>query len=270
VVTALCVPSGTEVPEYEWEISSADESATSYTVDASANGTTWTTALATETSVPYDITTVQSGWGTLYARWDLNRSEVSTPVTADTTSCVGGTVYASQNCPTEGSAWYVSVSLENGVSADDWVEVSTNIPDADGIAASRGYDETGNPGLTQIWDASGPTVTTGTVTLNIYGPEDDGGPGALLFTATATLPTPTCTTPTPTPTATPTPTPTPTPTAAPTPTPTGQVLAVSTPDTGAGPGALPPLAVALGLLLILLGGGLLVARRLSTTRIEDV
>jgi hypothetical protein len=113
-------------------------------------------------------------------------------------------------------------------------------------------------GLTQIWDAGGPTVTSGTVTLNIYGSAEGDTHGALVFTASATLPTPTCTTSTPIPTSTPTP--------------TSQVAAISTPDTGSGPGPgpLPPVGMTLGLLLVLLGCGLFVARRLSTIRIEDV
>jgi hypothetical protein len=57
--------------------------------------------------------------------------------------------------------------------------------------------------------------------------------------------------------------------ATPAPTPTGRVAAISTPTTGSGP--LPAVGWALGTILLLLGGGFLVARRrISTDQIEDV
>ena len=89
-----------------------------------------------------------------------------------------GHVQASQTC----EGWSVTVTLDNNVTSDHFVEVATSIPGTSGIVDAH-YTTTGNSGTTQIWSASGATVQSGTVTLTILNPDQ-----SLDSTASASLP----------------------------------------------------------------------------------
>ena len=89
-----------------------------------------------------------------------------------------GHVQASQTC----EGWSVTVTLDNNVTSDHFVEVTTTIPGTSGIVDAH-YTTTGNSGTTQIWSASGATVQSGTVTLTILNPDK-----SLDSTASASLP----------------------------------------------------------------------------------
>ena len=89
-----------------------------------------------------------------------------------------GHVFASQTC----EAWSTSVTLDNNVAPDHFVEVTTTIPGTTGIVDAH-YNTIGNSGTTQIWSASGPAPSTGTVTLTILNPNK-----TLDSTASASLP----------------------------------------------------------------------------------
>jgi LPXTG-motif cell wall-anchored protein len=73
-----------------------------------------------------------------------------------------GHVQASQTC----QGWSVTVTLDNNVTPDHFVEVTSTIPGTNGIVDGH-YNTIGHSGTTQIWSASGATVTSGTVTLTI-------------------------------------------------------------------------------------------------------
>jgi LPXTG-motif cell wall-anchored protein len=76
-----------------------------------------------------------------------------------------GHVDASQTC----DGWWAKVTLDNNVTADHYVEVTTTIPGTSGITDGH-YDTTGNSGTQVIWSASGDQPTHGTVTLTILKP----------------------------------------------------------------------------------------------------
>lgn len=129
-----------------------------------------------------------------------------------------GTVNVSQNC----EAWSASVVLANNVTSDRTTVVTSTIPGTTGLTGHYGTS------FGTVWDASGPAVAHGTVTLTIYNGQ------SVEFTTSASLPTPEgCSTPTPSPTprVTPSPTPKPTPTPTPhfTPTPTPHPTPTPTP-----------------------------------------
>jgi LPXTG-motif cell wall-anchored protein len=77
-----------------------------------------------------------------------------------------GSVVTSQTC----LRWSASVSLNNNVTAGHFVEVTSTIPGTTGIVDGH-YDTTGNPGPVQIWHASGPAPSHGTVKLVILKPD---------------------------------------------------------------------------------------------------
>lgn len=130
----------------------------------------------------------------------LALAALAIPFTAGLVSGHSGSVVVSQTCQT----WSAEVDLANNVTSDRTVVVTTTIPGTIGIAGNH-YDTS----FGQIWDASGPAVSSGTVTLTIYNGTK------VEFTASGTLPTPSdC--PTPTPVPTPTVVPTAPPTVAPT------------------------------------------------------
>ncbi len=105
------------------------------------------------------------------------------PLTAGLVSAHSGDVKASQTC----QSWSAEVDLANNVTSDRTVVVTTTIPGTVGIEAGHF-----NTSFGKIWEASGPGVTSGTVTLKIYN-------GAKVeFAASRTLPTPAgCATPSP-------------------------------------------------------------------------
>jgi LPXTG-motif cell wall-anchored protein len=76
-----------------------------------------------------------------------------------------GHVATAQTCHT----WSASVTLDNNVEADFFVEVATTIPGTTGIVDAH-YDTTAKNGTTQIWEATGPAPASGTVTLTILYP----------------------------------------------------------------------------------------------------
>lgn len=88
-------------------------------------------------------------------------------------SANNGTVTVSQNCQT----WHASVVLSHNVLPNRSVYVVTTIPGTSGISGHH-Y----NTSFGQIWSASGPAPTSGTVTLNIYLPN-----GQREFTETKAL-----------------------------------------------------------------------------------
>ena len=107
------------------------------------------------------------------------------PFMAGVVAAHSGSITVTQTC----QSWSVSVSLANNVTADRTVYVNTTIPGTTGIAGNH-YNTT----FGQIWDASGPAVTSGSVTLQIY------NGASLEFTTSASLPTPVnCAQPTPSP-----------------------------------------------------------------------
>lgn len=73
-----------------------------------------------------------------------------------------GGVHVAQNC----SGWTASVTLDNNVTADHWVNVTTTIPGQTGLVNQHFKTTPPEEGGT-IWSASGNTQTTGSVTLNI-------------------------------------------------------------------------------------------------------
>ena len=77
-----------------------------------------------------------------------------------------GHVVATQTC----YAWSASVTLDNNVKTDFFVEVTTSIPGTTGIVDAH-YNTTANTGTTQIWEATGPAPASGTVTLTILYPD---------------------------------------------------------------------------------------------------
>lgn len=105
------------------------------------------------------------------------------PLTAGLVSANSGDVKVSQTC----QSWSAEVDLAHNVTSDRTVVVTTTIPGTVGIAGGHF-----NTSFGKIWNASGPGVTSGTVTLTIYN-------GANVeFIASGTLPTPAdCATPTP-------------------------------------------------------------------------
>ena len=88
-----------------------------------------------------------------------------------------GHAYASQDC----DGWWAKVTLDNNVTSDHYVEVTTTIPGTSGIVDGH-YDTTGNSGPKVIWSASGDEPTHGTVTLTILKPNKtfDTGDSATL------------------------------------------------------------------------------------------
>ena len=88
-----------------------------------------------------------------------------------------GHAYASQDC----DGWWAKVTLDNNVTSDHYVEVTTTIPGTSGIVDGN-YDTTGNSGPKVIWSASGDEPTHGTVTLTILKPNKtfDTGDSATL------------------------------------------------------------------------------------------
>ena len=100
-----------------------------------------------------------------------------------------GHVFASQSCH---DGWTASVTLDNNVTSDHFVEVTSTIPGTTGIVDGH-YDTTHNNGTQQIWDASGPAVSSGTVTLTILNPNrsvDSTAHMSLPRSTTATSPRP--------------------------------------------------------------------------------
>jgi hypothetical protein len=88
-------------------------------------------------------------------------------------SANSGSVTVSQNCQT----WHANVVLNHDVRPDRSVYVVTTIPGTHGISGGH-Y----NTSFGQIWSASGPAPTSGTVTLNVYLPN-----GRREFTETKVL-----------------------------------------------------------------------------------
>ena len=78
-----------------------------------------------------------------------------------------GHVFTSQTCYT----WSASVTLDNNVTIERRVEVSTTIPGTTGIVDGR-YDTINNSGTQLIWSASGNAPAAGTVTLTILNPDN--------------------------------------------------------------------------------------------------
>jgi hypothetical protein len=116
----------------------------------------------------------------------LALAALAIPFTAGLVSAHSGSVIVSQTCQT----WSAEVDLANNVTSDRTVVVTTTIPGTTGIAGNH-YDTS----YGQIWDASGPAISSGTVTLTIYNGTN------VEFTASGTLPTPSdCPTPTAVPT----------------------------------------------------------------------
>lgn len=110
-----------------------------------------------------------------------------------------GSITVAQDC----QSWSASVSLANNVAAGRTVVVTSTIPGTTGLTGH--YDTTTATGDTQIWNASGPAVASGTVTLTI----SEGT--TVEFSASADLPQPnSCPTPSPSTSATPTASPSPT------------------------------------------------------------
>lgn len=134
----------------------------------------------------------------------LALATLAIPFTAGLVSAHSGSVTVSQTC----QSFSTDVYLANNVTSDRTVFVVTTIPGTTGMAGNH-YNTTGNSGNLLIWDAAGPAVTSGTVTLKIY------NGNTLEFTAFGTLPNPgSCASPTSSPfqgsSATPTTKPTPT------------------------------------------------------------
>lgn len=100
--------------------------------------------------------------------------------TATTVLAHSGFVTVNETC----AGWTASVSLDNNVTSDRTVDVLTTIPGTTGITGGH-YSTTGNSGPVEIWDASGSTPETGTVTLEIW----DGA--TLEFSAEAMITAPT-------------------------------------------------------------------------------
>ena len=132
-----------------------------------------------------------------------------------------GLVTATENC----TSWSAAVYLNNNVSPDHTVDVTSTIPGTPNISNGH-YTTTGDSGNTLIWNYSGAAPAAGTVTLDIFNSN-----GSLDSSARAGSRRPRASTPTPKPTPTPTPkpTPTPTPTPKPTPTPTPKPTPTPTP-----------------------------------------
>lgn len=105
----------------------------------------------------------------------LTLAAFAIPFTAAVVSAHSGDVVATQTC----QSWYVSVSLNHNVTSDRTVVVTTTIPGTTGIGGNH-YDTS----FGQIWDASGPAISSGTVTLTIYNGTH------VEFTTSASLPTP--------------------------------------------------------------------------------
>ena len=76
-----------------------------------------------------------------------------------------GHVSASQSCS---DGWRVTVTLDNNVTSDHDVVVTSTIPNTQGLTGN--FDTTHNSGTQQIWSANGPAVASGTVTLTIWNP----------------------------------------------------------------------------------------------------
>jgi LPXTG-motif cell wall-anchored protein len=91
-----------------------------------------------------------------------------------------GAVTVTQTC----AGWTASVDLAHNVTSDRFVQIVTTIPGTIGIGAPGNHY---NATFGNVWSASGSTVTSGTVTLNIYLNNDDV-PGVLEFSTHASLP----------------------------------------------------------------------------------
>jgi len=89
-----------------------------------------------------------------------------------------GFVTTSQTC----YEWSASVSLNTNVSSDHFVEVSSTIPGTTGIVDAH-FKTTQLSQPLQIWEASGPAPSSGTVTLTILNSDR-----SLDFTQSASLP----------------------------------------------------------------------------------
>ena len=76
-----------------------------------------------------------------------------------------GLVTATETC----TSWSAAVSLNNNVSPDHTVDVTSTIPGTPNITGGS-YKTTGDSGNTLIWSYSGAAPATGTVTLTIYNP----------------------------------------------------------------------------------------------------
>ena len=76
-----------------------------------------------------------------------------------------GHVFATQTCH---DGWSAKVTLDNNVSPDHDVVVTSTIPGTKGLTNT--YDTTKNSGQFTIWDASGAAPSSGTVTLTIWNP----------------------------------------------------------------------------------------------------
>ena len=90
-----------------------------------------------------------------------------------------GHVFATQTCH---DGWSVQVTLDNNVTSDHYVEISTTIPGTTGMVDGH-YNTTGNHSTQLIWDASGPAPQSGKVTLTILNPNK-----TVDSSASATLP----------------------------------------------------------------------------------
>jgi len=136
-----------------------------------------------------------------------------------------GRITVSQDC----ESFHVSVSLDRNTTADRSVMVETTIPGTTGIGAPGKHYDTS---YGEIWSASGPAPTSGTVTLII-----DDGTNEEFRTSATLVPAEGCeqaaATPTPTPVPTTAPTPTPAPVASTAPTPTPAAVASSATPTPA-------------------------------------
>ena len=89
-----------------------------------------------------------------------------------------GHAFATQTCYT----WSASVTLDNNVKPDFFVEVTSTIPGTTGLVDAH-FDTMKNSGTQLIWQASGAAPSSGTVTLTILYPDR-----SLDSTASATLP----------------------------------------------------------------------------------
>ncbi|MGD0834567.1 MAG: hypothetical protein ABSA40_09135 [Candidatus Dormibacteria bacterium] len=101
---------------------------------------------------------------------------VGAVTSAVTVSAHSGTVTASENC----SSWTAAVYLEDNVTSDRTVDVSTTIPGTTGITNGH-WTTTGDSSPVEIWSGSGGAPATGTVTLDIW------NGSSLEFSATASI-----------------------------------------------------------------------------------
>lgn len=111
-----------------------------------------------------------------------------------------GSVHATEDC----STWQVSVTLNDNVSIDRAVSLTTTIPGTVGFVGHH-YDTTHDTVPLVIWTASGTAPASGVVTLHIAASD-----GHDEFTTSGTIvPATGCETPPPSPSSSPAPSPTP-------------------------------------------------------------